>query len=795
MLISDHWLRQMCDPKLAPEEVAQRLTLAGLEVAACEQSPAIPSQDLVVAEIVTVSPIDESEHLRSCKVDAGPLGIFSVVCGAPNVREGAKAIYVPSGTRLASGKSIETAKIAGNVSEGMLCSAAEANLGESADQLLLVDDAFKPGTPLSEIVDLPDTIYDIELTPNRGDCLSVLGIARELHALTEAPLHAPEIAEMPIGNGEIPACRVAIEAKDDCLWYAGQVISDLDPRAVTPLWMRERLRRCGIKPTFPVVDVLNYVMLELGQPMHAFDLKSLEGNIAVRRASPGERLTLLDGRQVMLDQNYLIIADSRKALGLAGVMGGLDSAVKSETTAVFLESAHFVPWAIAGRARTLGLTTEAAHRFERGVDPNLPPRALRRAAQLISELLGGKPSQVVQASGSKPDGPKAIAYHPSTLTKLTGLSLSAEKQASILSRLGMDVTQGRSELAVLAPAYRYDLKLPADLVEEIIRVHGFDRIPLEAPRRRVMAPHPNRGRERLERIRQNLIARGYSEAVTYSFVDEELDKACAFNADQPLALANPIADRQRVMRRTIWPGLLEALQFNVDRQVNRIKMFEVGHVYARRERTIVEDRHIAGAISGSRFPEQWAVDDVPMDFFDLKGDMDALLRIAGVTKEVGFASAAHPALAPGQSASVHFANTPIGWIGRLHPLFQKRLGIQSAVWVFELDWDALPETPIPKAREVSRFPLVRRDLSLLVTEEMPVIRLQEAAANAGGKWLKEIKIFDIYRGSGIPFESKSVGMGLIFSSPLRTLTDEEVDETMRKIIRSLEQEFNASVRH
>ncbi len=793
MKISEQWLREWVAPRLDTRALAERLTLAGLEVGAIAPA-APPLERVVVGKILAVAPHPQAERLRVCQVDAGQGRPLTIVCGAANAAAGLRAPVALVGARLPSGVEIKHAEIRGVASAGMLCSAAELGLEEKSDGLWELDGKLKPGSPLSGALALDDKILELELTPNRGDCLSVAGVAREIAALTGARLKAPAVENTALKSKRRLA--VTLAAKQDCPHYAGRVIEGLDPEARTPLWMRERLRRAGLRSIQPVVDVTNYVMLELGQPMHAFDLARLSGGIVVRHARTGEGLALLDGQSLALEPGTLVIADRHAPVAIAGIMGGLASSVTAATTAVFLESAYFRPETVARRARGLGLHSESSHRFERGVDPRLQRLALQRATNLLLAIAGGRAGPVTEQTAPR-YLPKraAIRLRNARVTRLLGMPLPAKTMSDTLKRLGMRVLKSADGLRVTPPSYRFDIARECDLIEELARVVGYDRVPSKRPPIAMAASLPSERDLSADRLRAVLMDRDYHEAITYSFVDPALQALLDPQAT-PALLANPIAADMAVMRTQLWPGLLTALTYNHNRQQARIRLFEIGPRFIPGPNGVRQELAVAGAIHGPAAPEQWGVAARPLDFYDLKGDVEALLGAAHA--EIETRAAQHPALHPGQCAAVSRRgkgrDEHIGLFGMLHPAIQAKLGLEQPVFLFELGLAGLASGGIPRFREISKYPSVRRDLAVVVAQSTPARAVLECVAKAAGDLLANLELFDEYRGEGIDFGRKSLALALTLQDSSRTLNDEAAEAVIQRVVAALGSELDARLR-
>ncbi|MBX6420429.1 MAG: phenylalanine--tRNA ligase subunit beta [Nevskia sp.] len=788
MKLSERWLREWVNPPADSAELAARLTAAGLE---CTTRPLTddPPRGVVVARIRGVAPHPQAERLRICEVDAGHGSALKIVCGAPNARAGLVTAAALPGAVLPGGRAIERASLRGVESEGMLCSAAELGLGEDAGGLIELDADAAPGTPLERVLALDDRLLELELTPNRGDCLSVAGLAREVAALYVVPALGPR--EKPAVVSAYHSVDVTVEDSTGCPHYLGRVVTRLDPKARTPAWMRERLRRSGLRAIHPLVDVTNYVMLELGQPMHAFDCAQLKGGVRVRRARPGEKLRLLNGQTVELDAADLLIADGNGPLALAGVMGGEPSGVGAQTSAVFLESACFDPATVAAAGRRHKLNSDARYRFERGVDPALQRRALDRATVLIQQICGGEPGPIVEV-GRAPAHGATIHLRHGRVERLLGCPIPARDIPPLLARLNIE-TQAEAAGAWRArvPTYRCDLRIEADLIEEIARLHGYERIPARSYAAQLTPHAPSERRRSLDALKDVLVARGWQEALCYSFVDPRLQDLLL--PDLPaIALDNPIAETMSVLRTTLWSGLIPAWRYNRSRQQPRARLFECAACYFKDDGGSRETLRIAGLAAGSAVPEQWASPPRAVDFYDVKGDLEALFgRDAG---EYRFEPQPHPALHPGQSARIFRGERPVGWLGSLHPRLSQTLELAESLVLFELDAVALCETRLPAAQPIPEFPSARRDLALVVREEIGAERLIATVREAGGLLLQSVRLFDIYRGAGLPEGHKSMALGLIFQDRSRTLNEAEIDAAVANIIAGVSAHLGASVR-
>jgi len=791
MRISEQWLRAWIDPAIDSEALCERLTLAGLEVDAVR--PAAPAFDGVrVARIESVEPHPDAERLHVCRVDAGEGHLRTIVCGAANAAAGLHAPLAVEGATLPGERRVEATDVRGVASAGMLCSGFELGLAEEAgDGLLDLGPDAPLGADLFAWAGLDDRIIELELTPNRGDCLSLRGVAREVAAACGGEPAGPVWRRVEAATDD--RLDVALDAPRACPRYAGRVLRGVDAGAPSPFWLVERLRRAGIRSRGPVVDVTNHVMLELGQPMHAFDLARLDGGIRVRFAEAGERLELLDGRRVRLDPDTLVIADTSGPVALAGIMGGGPSAVGRDSTELFLESACFLPAAMAGRARRYAAHTDSSHRFERGVDPELAPVAIERATALILAICGGRPGPTTDAR-AEAHLPRRVPIHlrRSRLERLLGYSPGDQRISAILEALGMHVDAVSDGWSATPPSWRFDLAIEADLIEEIARVHGYNRAPrthpVAAPR---IDPSPENKRS-VEELRDILVSRSYHEAITYSFVDQDLQALLQPGASAP-TLSNPIASDMAVMRTSLWPGLVSALRHNLNRQQERVRLFEVGMAFSLEGDQVRQRDFIAGLAAGPLDAEHWAAERRPVDFFDVKGDVESLLAGLGDGRHE-FVAEPHPALHPGQSAAIRVDGRPAGWLGALHPRLQARLELGAAPVLFELPVEALLETGLPNHEPVSRYPSIRRDLALIVDEDISARALLESVRRAAPAELREAFIFDVYRGKGVDSGRKSFALGLILQGFERTLTDHEVETSVGGILRQLRSDVDATLR-
>jgi phenylalanyl-tRNA synthetase beta chain len=788
MKVSLNWLRDWVAFDLAPEALATQLTLAGLE------SAPLPRGDttlagVVVGHITAVAPHPQADRLQVCTVATGAGAPLSIVCGAANARAGIKVPCATVGTVLPGGIEIREANLRGVDSHGMLCSAEELGLADKADGLLELDADASVGAPLARHLGLDDDLLELELTPNRGDCLSVLGLAREISALTEVPMRRPSLPPAVVVGDKVR--KVDVSDADGCPLYTARMITGIKPGCRTPDWMRERLRRGGIRCLHPLVDITNYVMLELGQPMHAFDLAKLQGTIAVRPARAGESLSLLNQATVALDGSELVIADESGPIALAGIMGGAATGVGSDTHAILLESAQFAPPRVALTARRHKLHSDSSHRFERGVDPGVQRIAIDRASQLIVKICGGDVHPITQVGRHQPE-PVTILLTHARIERLLGTSVAPKIVEALLGRLGMTLRHERgASWRVTVPTHRLDLREEVDLIEEIARLIGYDQIaPLPYAAALAPAPRPETSLDEALPL-GGLVARGWQEIVSLAFADPDLQQALAPQVSA-VAVDNPIAETLGVLRASLWPGLVQAYRHNLQRQQRRQRLFETGVCFAQDGDSYRETRQIAGLMSGLAASPQWAQVERACDFFDLKAEVLALLGPKAAT--VRFTATNHAALHPGQSAQLSIDGVPIGWAGRLHPALSESLDLPEGVLLFELTAESVLQRPVPVAHEMSEFPSSRRDFSVIVADALPVQALLDVAAGVPEIPLVDALAFDVYAGSAIGTGFKSVAIGLIFNDYSRTLTSEEVDRYAASVLAAWQSECGASVR-
>ncbi|MDR2508427.1 MAG: phenylalanine--tRNA ligase subunit beta [Candidatus Accumulibacter sp.] len=790
MKFSESWLRSFVDPKIPAAELTHLLTMSGLEVE--EEQTVAPGFDKVyVARVLEVSKHPDADRLSVCRVDAGDGKVRQIVCGAPNVHPGMYAPCALSGATLPGNLKIGTAKVRGIESCGMLCSAKELGISEDASGLLVLPGDAPVGKDIRAYLDLDDRLLTLKLTPNRADCLSLAGIAREVSALTRAPAVYPDVPETPAG---ISSQRViALDAPDACPLYCGRVISGVDAKAETPEWMKRRLERSGIRSISALVDIANYVMLELGQPLHAFDNGKLKGTLHARMAREGEKILLLNGQALELRNDVLLIADDERPVAMAGIMGGGDTGITLDTKELFLESAFFAPSAIAGRARRYGFGSEASYRFERGVDFGGTRRALERASQLILEICGGQAGPLCEAADKLPER-DSIVLRTSRVEKLLGVAVSGEEIGSILARLGMKVERDGENFTITPPSFRFDLEIEADLIEEIARVYGYDAIPSPPPLATLsMLPRPEKMRP-LHCIRQILTDRGYQETINFAFVNEDCERDFAGNTDA-IRLSNPIAAQMSVMRSTLLGGLVFNLVTNLKRKQSRVRLFETGCCFFRDTAGspttgFRQPWRLAALAYGAALPEQWGISSRSVDFYDIKGDVEFLLAPAAVC----FRKAAHPALHPGRSAEIFLGGQMAGFIGELHPQWLQRYELPLPPVVFEIDLDALKQARLPEYAEVSRQPHVIRDLAIVVDQKLEIQQILEGIKANSPSLVQAVDLFDVYTGKGIDSGRKSLAFRIVMQDTQRTLQDTEVDVVIQRLLDYLRQAFAVRLR-
>ncbi|OOV89329.1 phenylalanine--tRNA ligase subunit beta [Pseudomonas sp. MF4836] len=791
MKFSEQWLRGWVSPQVSRDELVARLSMAGLEVDSV--TPAAGDfSGVVVAEVLSTEQHPDADKLRVCQVSNGA-ETFQVVCGAPNVRPGLKIPFAMIGAELPGDFKIKKAKLRGVESNGMLCSQAELQVGEGNSGLMELPADAPVGEDIRTYLNLNDASIEVDLTPNRGDCLSLAGLAREVGALYAEPVARPAVAAVAAVHDEVRPVEVLAPAA--CPRYLGRVIRNVDLSKPTPLWMVERLRRGDVRSIDAVVDVTNYVMLELGQPLHAFDLAEINGGIRVRMADEGEKLVLLDGQEITLRGDTLVIADHTRALAIAGVMGGEHSGVTAGTRDIFLESAFFDQIAVAGKARSYGLHTDASHRYERGVDWQLAREAMERATGLLLEITGGEAGPIIETvSEQHLPSVAPITLRAERVTQMLGLEIDASEVERLLTGLGLKVfADGAGQWRVEVPSHRFDISLEVDLIEELARLYGYNRLPVRYPQARLAPQAKAEARSDLPELRRLLVARGYQEAITYSFIDPKQFELFSPGVE-PLLLANPISNDMAAMRASLWPGLVKALQHNLNRQQDRVRLFESGLRFVGQLEGLKQEPMLAGVVCGSRLPEGWAQGRDVVDFFDVKADVEAVLGFAGALDSFSFVPGSHPALHPGQTARIEREGRLVGYVGAIHPELSKNLGLDRPVFVFELVLAEVALGKMPKFQELSRFPEVRRDLALVADKDVAASAVLDVIRENAGEWLTDLRLFDVYQGKGIDPHRKSLAVGLTWQHPSRTLNDDEVNSATQNILTSLEQRLNATLR-
>jgi phenylalanyl-tRNA synthetase beta chain len=790
MKISESWLREWVDPDLDAESLSHRLTMAGHEVDGIDVQ-GVGLDGIVVAEVLAVARHPDADRLSVCQVSTGTAQA-EVVCGAPNVVAGMKSALAMPGAQLPNGMKLKKSKIRGVVSNGMLCAADELGLGDDHSGIISLPEDAPVGAPFADYLRLPDAVIDLDLTPNRGDCFSVLGIAREVAALTGAELKNAAFPSVPATIEDTHPVELVFP--EGCPVFAGRVIRNINPGAQSPLWMAEKLRRSGLRAIHPVVDVTNYVMLELGQPLHAYDLGQVDGTIRPRLAQQGEELTLLDEKEVVLNEDTIVISDDSGVIGLAGLMGGLSTAVNDETTDVFFEAAFWPPAFMAGRARSYGMHTDASLRFERGVDPAGQALAVERATALLLDIAGGEAGPlVVESKDEYLPRRDAISLRRGRVETLLGVKIDDALIVEIFHKLGMGVTETQDGWDVVAPSHRFDIEVEVDLIEEIARVYGYDRIPESTAIAATPLETLSESAVDLDQVAATLIARDYQEVITYSFVDARSDQAMS-GVESELVLSNPISSEMSVMRSTLWPGMLLAVSRNAARQQDRIRLFEHGKSFHGSLGQHDEVDRMAGVASGMALPEQWGVKPRAVDLFDIKADVTAILGLTGLKDPIAYQAIEHPALQPGQSAAIVRSGQQLGYLGKLHPKHAKHFELKRDVFVFELDIGAAFASRPPAATPVSKFPSIRRDIAVLVKDDISAQQIVDAVAASAPELIASVAIFDVYKGPGIEAGLKSVALGLILQETSRTLTDEDADDAMRAAVAELKKQFAAELR-
>jgi phenylalanyl-tRNA synthetase beta chain len=785
------WLNEYTPITAAPAELAQRLTLAGLEVESLT-AVAPPFSGVVVGEVLECRRHPDADKLSLCQVTTDGADRLSIVCGAPNVRAGLKVAVARVGAKLPGSLTIKPTKIRGVESQGMLCSARELGLGEEHDGIMELAASLPLDVDARKALDLDDTVLEVNATPNRGDCMSVFGIARDYAAAQEHRFLEAQVQPVPAAHPAIFPVR--IESSNGCPIFCSRVIRGVRPGATSPAWLRERLRRVGLASISPIVDVTNYVMMDLGQPLHAYDLSRLSRGITVRQARPGERITLLNDQEYLLDPDFLVIADASGPVGLAGIMGGKGTSIGDGTTDVLLESAHFTPAAVAGRARRLGLLTDGSQRFERGVDPALPPAALERATALLLDIAGGEPGPVqVTRSEAPTQGEEWVRLRRSRLARLLGASVPDAEVGGILGAISERVEPTAEGWRVLRPSHRFDVRIEEDLVEEVARLRGFDSIAEAHAIAPQIAGFATETRVSNDRVLTAVADRGYREAITYTFVDPAIQRLL-FPETRAFALSNPISAELGEMRVSLWSSLVPACRDNMRRQQSRVRLFEIGKKFDVSQGALREIEMLAGVATGARWPEQWASPREALDFYDVKGDVESVLALTGDVAGIRFEADALSCLRPGRAARIWRNDVAIGWIGELHPRVAKALGLNHTLFLFELEIESSFSSKASQFKGISKFPSVRRDLAVVIDENVPLAVLRENVTVSASGLLSDLRVFDVYRGPGIDFGRKSIALGLILQDSSRTLTDVDADAVVTAVVTRLRDVLSATIR-
>ena len=793
MKFSEKWLREIINPAIDSEKLFHQLTMAGLEVDSVTK--ACPECDgLFVAEVKSVKKHPNADKLRICEVDCSDKDSYTVVCGAPNVKKGMRTILAKVGAQLSGKPKLKSIKLKGVESFGMLCSASEIGLGDDSDGIIELSQVEEIGAPLKKVIDIEDNIIDLSLTPNRGDCLSINGIAREVMVLNKI-----DNPNFNTTNGDLPevtvnnARKVKVSVERECPQYICRVIEDIDNTIKTPLWLLEKLRRSGLRGVNTIVDISNFVMLELGQPLHAFDNDQLKGDIEIRFPKGKEKLKLINETEIEINTETLLIADDSGPLAMAGIMGGFDSAVNEKTKNILLESAFFTPEIILGEARRYGLHSDSSQRFERGVDPQLQKTAIARATCLIQEICGGKAGPTIERKNEK-EIPKneQITLRKVQINRVLGIDLDEKFVTDTFNRLGMTCEYKKDKWFVTAPPHRFDISIEADLIEELARIYGYDLIVTNPPKTELVIKNNHNHYEIISRLREVLVNRDYQEVITYSFVDPNIHRLLN-NDNAPLELINPIAPEYSEMRTTLLPGLISSLQHNVKRQRERVRLFEIGLVFSGNE-TIKQNYHIGGVIYGNIYKKQWDKEDLLSDFYYVKCDLEVLLMSLLEPNRIKFVEGNNDILHPGQRMDVYIDDVKIGYFGQLHPNICSNFEFTKNVYVYDLNIESLAGKKEIKYKEISKFPSIRRDISIVVDDAVRFEEISESIKKDASDLLVNLELFDIYQGEGIEKGQKSLALGLTFQSIRSTLKDEEVDNNMHTVIRGLSDRLNAKLR-
>lgn len=800
MKFSESWLREWVKPAINSEELAHQITMAGLEVD--EVAPVAGEfTGVKVGKVVECGQHPDADKLRVTKIDIGEADLdgnkqlLDIVCGASNCRLGLTVAVATVGAVLPGDFKIKKAKLRGVPSHGMLCSFSELGIDVESDGILELPEGSTLGMDVRELLELNDVAIDVDLTANRADCFSIRGLAREVGVLNRADVTEPTIEAVAVSIED--TVSIEVKATEACPRYLGRVIKNVNAKAETPIWMQEKLRRCGIRSIDAIVDITNYVMLEQGQPMHAFDLSKIDGGIVVRMAEQDEKLTLLDGNEAKLNSNTLVIADQNKALAIAGIFGGKESGVTSETTDIMLECAFFAPDHIRGRARAYGLHTDSSLRFERGVDSTLQATAMERATQLLVELCGGEVAPI-SAAESEADLPKesTVALRRSKLDGLLGHHIPSTDVVEILTRLGCSVESTDTGWTATSPSWRFDIAIEQDLIEEVGRIYGYNNIPNQAPVAALNMNDHKEANQPLKRVRDLLVDRGYHEAITYSFVEPEQQKLIVPEIE-PLILPFPISADMSAMRLSLWTGLINTVVHNQKRQQPRVRLFESGLRFIPEESAengMRQEMMLAGIIAGTRGEEHWDIATNTVDFFDLKGDLEAVLELTANELAYEFKVAQHPALHPGQTAAIVVGGKEVGFIGTVHPELERKFGLNGRTIMFEIEWDAINTRVIPEAAAVSKFPANRRDIAIVADEAIASGDIVAECLASGGELLTSAKLFDVYRGQGVEDGKKSLAIALTLQSIERTLEEADITSAVDAIVAAIGEKFSATLR-
>ncbi|HHF5612916.1 TPA: phenylalanine--tRNA ligase subunit beta [Haemophilus influenzae] len=794
MKFSEQWVREWVNPAVSTEQLCEQITMLGLEVDGVE-SVAGTFNGVVVGEVVECAQHPDADKLRVTKVNIGGDRLLDIVCGAPNCRQGLKMACATEGAVLPGDFKIKKTKLRGQPSEGMLCSFSELGIDVEADGIIELPLDAPIGTDLREYLALDDNAIEISLTPNRADCLSIAGIAREIGVVNKQLVNQPHFEAVPATISD--KVQIDLQAPEACPRYLLRVIKNVNVKAPSPMWMQEKLRRCGIRSIDPIVDITNYILLELGQPMHAFDAAKVTQPVQVRLAKEGEELVLLDGSTAKLQSNTLLIADQNGPLAMAGIFGGAESGVNSETKDVILESAFFAPLAIAGRARQYGLHTDVSHRFERGVDFELARKAMERATALLLEICGGEAGEICEAS-SETHLPKVntVQLRRSKLDALLGHHIETVSVTEIFHRLGFDVTYANDIWTVTSASWRFDIEIEEDLIEEVARIYGYNSIPNNAPLANLRMREHKESDLDLARIKTVLVDADYQEAITYSFVDPKI-QSLLHPQQEALILPNPISVEMSAMRVSLISGLLGAVLYNQNRQQSRVRLFETGLRFvpdANAEFGVRQEFVLSAVITGTAKSEHWAGKAESVDFFDLKGDLESVLSLTEGGNRVRFVAKQFDALHPGQSAAIELDGQEIGFIGAIHPSISQKLGLNGKTFVFEILWNAIAARNVVQAKEISKFPANRRDLALVVADSVPAGELIAACKQAGGEKLVQVNLFDVYQGVGVAEGYKSLAISLTVQDNEKTLEDEEINAVISAVLAEVKQRFNAELR-